>query len=153
MGAAKELHDALEANGVTVWLIEKDVPLGTSLLGQIDKGLRMSRIGIVLVTPALYKSIIAEGIAQKELAALLATDRVIPVAHGTTFDELRDVSPLLGARSGLETGESPMGEVAAKIAEAVLLKEPAQPRIDHSATSTLACMAELGMHLYLGSRG
>lgn len=30
----------------------------------------------------------------------LATDRVIPVAHGTTFDALRDVSPLLASRSG-----------------------------------------------------
>jgi hypothetical protein len=34
---------------------------------------------------------------------LLATDRVIPVAHGTTFEALPDVSPLLAARSGLST--------------------------------------------------
>lgn len=123
-GAAKKMHDALEANGVSVWFSEKDVPLGTSLLGQIDKGLRMSRIGIVLVTPALLDSIIQEGVAQKELSALLFTDRVIPVAHGTTFEALRDVSPLLGARSGLNTAESSLEDVAAKVADAVLLKEP-----------------------------
>jgi uncharacterized protein (DUF2342 family) len=117
------MHDALEANGVSVWFSEKDVPLGTSLLGQIDKGLRMSRIGIVLVTPALLESIRAEGVAQKELSALLFTDRVIPVAHGTTFEALRDVSPLLGARSGLDTAESSLDDVAAKVADAVLLKE------------------------------
>ena len=68
-------------------------------------------IGIVLVTPALLKSLAAEGIADKELSALLATDRVIRVTHGTTFDALRDVSPLLAAtRSGLSTGDSSIAE-------------------------------------------
>ena len=118
-GAAKELHDLLEFLGVTVWFSEKDVSLGTSLIRAIDKGLRMSRIGIVLVTPALFTSLNAEGVADKELSALLATDRVIPVAHGTTFEAIRDVSPLLAARSGLSTGESSLEDVAAKIAETV----------------------------------
>ena len=31
-GAAKELHDALESRGVSVWFSEKDVGLGTPLL-------------------------------------------------------------------------------------------------------------------------
>ena len=48
--AAKELHDQLESRGVKVWFSEKDVPLGTPLLREIDKGLAKSRIGIVLVT-------------------------------------------------------------------------------------------------------
>ncbi|MFM8858077.1 MAG: TIR domain protein, partial [Actinomycetota bacterium] len=69
-----------------------------------------------------FKSLDADGIADKELSALLATDRVIPVAHGTTFEALRDHSPLLAARSGLSTGESSLLDVAAKIAEAVILK-------------------------------
>ncbi|NLE78109.1 MAG: toll/interleukin-1 receptor domain-containing protein [Rhodococcus sp.] len=118
-GAAQELHDQLESLGVTVWFSEKDVALGTSLIREIDKGLRKSRIGIVLVTPALFTSLDAEGVADKELSALLATDRVIPVAHGTTFEALRDVSPLLAARSGLSTGDSSLEDVAAKIADTV----------------------------------
>ncbi len=120
-GAAKELHDLLESLGVTVWFSEKDVVLGTSLIREIDKGLSKSRIGIVLVTPALFKSLDAEGVADKELSALLATDRVIPVAHGRTFEALRDVSPLLAARSGLSTEESSLEDVAAKIADTVLV--------------------------------
>lgn len=118
-GAAKELHDLLVSLGVTVWFSEKDVGLGTSLIREIDKGLRKSRIGIVLVTPALFTSLDAGGVADKELSALLATDRVIPVAHGTTFDALRDVSPLLAARSGLSTEESSLEDVAAKIVDTV----------------------------------
>src|SRR6185312_9792037 len=62
-GPAKELHDLLEARGVSVWFSEKDVALGTSLLREIDKGLAKSRIGIVLVTPALLKRVRGEGIA------------------------------------------------------------------------------------------
>ena len=92
-GAARELCDLLVSLGATVWFSEKDVGLGKSLLREIDRGLANSRIGIVLVTPALLKSLAAEGIADKELSALLATDRVIPVAHGTTFEALRDVTP------------------------------------------------------------
>lgn len=118
-GAAKELHDELERQGVSVWFSEKDVALGTSLIREIDRGLRMSKIGIVLVTPAMFKSLDNAGVADKELSALLATDRVIPVTHETNFEELRDVSPLLAARSGLSTEGSSLEEVAIKIAETV----------------------------------
>lgn len=118
-GAAKDLHDLLEARGVSVWFSEKDVLLGTSLLREIDKGLAKSRVGIVLVTPALLKRVQGEGIADKELSALLARDLLVPIVHGTTYEALRDVSPLLGSRSGLSTAESPMADVAAKLAELV----------------------------------
>jgi hypothetical protein len=118
-GAAKELNDLLVSFGATVWFSENDVGLGTSLITEIDKGLRICKAGIVLVTPALFQSIEAAGIAQKELSALLATDRVIPVAHGTTFEALRDVSPLLAARSGLSTQDSSLRDVAAKVADTV----------------------------------
>ena len=57
LGAAKELHDHLETLGVWVWFSEKDVGLGKPLLRAIDKGLGNSRAGIVLVTPALLKSL------------------------------------------------------------------------------------------------
>ena len=120
-GAALELYSLLVGLDVKVWFSEKDVPLGTSLLRQIDKGLANSRAGIVLVTPALLKSIRSDGIADKELSALLATDRVIPVVHGTSFEALRDVSPLLAARSGLSTAESSLEDVATKVADVALL--------------------------------
>jgi len=120
-GAAKELHDLLESRGVSVWFSEKDVVLGTSLLREIDKGLAKSRVGIVLVTPALLSRLRGEGIADKELSALLARDLLVPIVHGTTYEALREVSPLLGSRSGLSTAEAPMLDVAAKLAELVTL--------------------------------
>ena len=118
-GAAKELHDQLESLGVSVWFSEKDVGLGVPLLRAIDKGLANSRVGIVLVTPALLSRLRAEGISDKELSALLARDLLVPIVHNTTYEALRDVSPLLGSRSGLSTKEESMADVAAKLAELV----------------------------------
>jgi TIR domain len=118
-GVAKDLHDLLEADGVTVWFSEKDVRLGTPLLRAIDKGLARTRAGIVLVTPALLTRLENEGIADKELSELLAREQLIPVVHGTTFEALREVSPLLASRSGLNTAEQPLADVAVKIAELV----------------------------------
>ncbi|MCT9819305.1 toll/interleukin-1 receptor domain-containing protein [Microbacterium sp. W1N] len=121
-GAALEFYNLLTGLDVKVWFSEKDVPLGTPLMRQIDKGLRSSRAGIVLVTPALLRSLNAEGIADKELSVLLSSGRVIPIAHETTFPELRDVSPLLASHSGLTTSDyASLEEVATKIADTVLI--------------------------------
>ena len=120
-GPAKDLHDALESRGVSVWFSEKDVALGTSLLREIDKGLAKSRVGIVLVTPGFLRRVQGEGIAEKELSALLARDLLVPIVHNTTYEALREVSPLLGSRSGLSTAEETMSDIAAKLAELVAI--------------------------------
>jgi TIR domain len=120
-GAAKELHDLLVSRGVSVWFSEKDVGLGVPLMRAIDKGLANSRIGLVLVTPALLLRLPKEGIADKELSALLARDQLVPIVHNTTYEALREVSPLLGSRTGLSTAEEPMADIAAKLAELVTL--------------------------------
>ncbi|MBK6698950.1 MAG: toll/interleukin-1 receptor domain-containing protein [Saprospiraceae bacterium] len=117
--AAKELHNSLEAKGVSVWFSEKDVLLGSSLLREIDKGLAKSKVGIVLVTPNFLDRIRNEGIANKELSALLARDLLVPIVHETTFEALRDESPLLGSRSGLSTSEDTIENIASKLAELV----------------------------------
>lgn len=120
-GAAKELHDLLESNDVSVWFSEKDVGLGVPLLRAIDRGLANSRVGLVLVTPAMLKRLPTGGVADKELSALLASDRLIPIVHETTYEALRDVSPLLASRTGLDTEEESMADVATKLAELVAL--------------------------------
>lgn len=120
-GAAKDLNDLLASRGVAVWFSEKDVPLGTSLLREIDKGLAKSRIGIVLVTPALLKRLKGESIADKELSALLARELLVPIVHNTTYEALREVSPLLASRTGMSTAEETMADIATKLAELISL--------------------------------
>ena len=47
---------------------------------------------------------------------------LVPIVHNTTFEDLREVSPLLGSRSGLSIIEESMEDVAAKIAELVTIE-------------------------------
>ena len=117
--AAKNLYDLLESKGVRVWFSEKDVLLGSNLLREIDKGLSKSRVGIVLVTPSFLERIKKEGVAEKELSALLARDLLVPIVYNTTFEELREVSPLLGSRSGLDANEESFEIITDKLAELV----------------------------------
>lgn len=121
-GIAKQLHDMLESKGVSVWFSEKDVLLGSNLLREIDKGLVKSRVGLVLVTPSFLKRIENEGVADKELSALLARDLLVPIVHNTTYEDLREVSPLLGSRSGLNTKEDSIEIIVEKLAELVNLE-------------------------------
>jgi hypothetical protein len=119
-GPANDFYLALREVGVDVWFSERDVQLGYSLPRQLDAGLRVSRVGIVLVTPAMLSALRAGGFADQELGALLGGGRVIPVIHGIDHDDLRNESPLLAARAGLSTEGSSFADTAAKIAESVL---------------------------------
>ena len=121
-GMAMEICNKLEANGVTVWFSEKEVALGAPLLREIDKGLANAYMGIVLVTPAFIERIKNGGIADKELSALLARDLLIPIVHNTSFEALRNASPLLGSRSGLSTSEESIDIIVSKIAELVKIE-------------------------------
>ena len=120
-GAAKQLHDCLEAAGVKVWFSEKDLGLGVPMMRAIDKGLAASKIGLVLVTPALLARLPREGVADKELSTLLQGNRLVPIVHGTTYAALRDISPMLASRSGLDTSEDSLTAIATKIAELVTI--------------------------------
>lgn len=120
-GPAKELHELLVAAGVKVWFSEKDLGLGVPMMRAIDKGLANSRVGLVLVTPALLARLPKESVADKELSTLLAGNQLVPIVHNTTYEALRNVSPMLASRTGLDTTEDSMAIVAAKIAELVAL--------------------------------
>lgn len=125
-GIARELYDALRAQGVKVWFSERDVLLGRPLLRAIDHGLAKTWMGLVLVTPALIERLNNEGIADKELSELLAREALIPVVSGTTFEVLRETSPLLASRSGMNLADQTLEQVSIKIAELVSLGD--EPR-------------------------
>ena len=108
---------------MSVWFSEKDIVLGQPFMREIDRGLAKSRTGLVLVTPALLKRVDSRGVSDKELSELLARDLLIPVVHGTTYVELRKVSPLLASRNGLNTADDSMAVIATKIAELVAVED------------------------------
>lgn len=117
--AARQLCDQLKAKGVRVWFSEDDIGPGVPFMRAIDRGLAKSRAGIVLVTPALLKRLPSGGVADKELSELLARDLLIPIVHETTFDALREVSPLLASRNGYDTADDSMEDIAIEISELV----------------------------------
>ena len=117
---AKDLYDLLIDEDVSVWFSEVTLMPGTDMRVAIDKGLVNSRIGIVLVTPALLDKLRTDrSIASNELSALLRRNLLVPVMHGATFEELDQVSPTLASRGGFSTAEESMEDIVVKIAELV----------------------------------
>lgn len=117
---AKDLYDLLVGKDVSVWFSEVTLRPGTDMRVAIDRGLVSSRIGIVLVTPAMLEKLLTDrSIASNELSALLRRNLLIPVLHGVTFEDLDQVSPTLASRGGFSTAEEPLDDIAVKIAELV----------------------------------
>ena len=125
---AKDVYDLLLERGVYVWFSEVSLRPGTDMRLAIEKGLVSSRMGFVLVTPAMLDKLRTDrSIANSELSALLRRNLLVPVMHGVTFEELDQVSPMLASRGGFNTSEEPMEDIVVKIAElvAVVIEEEA----------------------------
>jgi len=117
---AKDVYDLLVEEEVSVWFSEVSLRPGTDMRVAIERGLVSSRMGIVLVTPAMLEKLRTDrSIANNELSALLRRNLLVPVMHGVTFDELDNVSPMLASRGGFSTTEESMEDIVVKIAELV----------------------------------
>jgi hypothetical protein len=117
---AKDVYDLLVKEHVAVWFSEVSLRPGTDMRVAIEKGLVSSRMGIVLVTPAMLEKLRTDrSVANNELSALLRRNLLVPVMHGATFEDLDQVSPTLASRGGFSTAEESMGDIAVKIAELV----------------------------------
>jgi hypothetical protein len=105
--AANDVYELLIGKDVSVWFSEVSLRPG-------------SRMGIVLVTPAMLEKLRTDrSIASNELSALLRRSLLVPVMHGVTFEELDQVTPTLASRGGFSTAEEPMEDIVLKIAELV----------------------------------
>lgn len=105
---------------LSVWFSEVSLRPGTDMRAAIDRGLVSSRMGLVLVTPAMLEKLSTDrSIASNELSALLRRSLLVPIMHGTTFEELDQVTPTLASRGGFSTAEEPMESIIEKIAELV----------------------------------
>lgn len=67
---ARPLADELKARGFRVWLDEFELRLGDSLRAKIDEGLRVSRFGVVILSPAFF----SKRWPQQELNGLAARE-------------------------------------------------------------------------------
>ena len=113
LATAQELHAALVEFGAEVWLDDFSIKLGRNIVREIDLGIASSRVGVVLVTPAV---VAGRYWVEQEFSALLnSKDQVIPVLHNVEWGDLQKYSPLLGLKKGLSTADRTIIEIAEMI--------------------------------------
>lgn len=102
---ARPLADALARMGRTVWLDELQLRIGDSLRQKIDEGVRNSRFGVVILSPAFFRKRWTQweldGLVQRELAT--GSVVVLPVWHGLEHDEVAAHSPSLAGKLAAST--------------------------------------------------
>lgn len=117
---AVPLKDALEALGLTVWLDQSEIRIGDSLRRKIDYGLAHSSFGVVVFSKPFFE----KGWTQYELDAIVGqsvegTQRLLPIWHNISKDEVQRQSPSLADKLARSTGTHAISEIAAEIAEVI----------------------------------
>jgi len=118
-GVAGPLARALRRHELEVWYDEFTLAIGDSIPGRIDEGLRLCRIGVVILSPAFFAR---SGWRRLEFDALVARHAdgnlpVLPVWHEVGQDEVAAYSPILASKLARKTSELTIDEIAAEIAE------------------------------------
>jgi len=101
---ARPLADALRRRGYRVWYDEFTLKLGDSLRRSIDRGLRDSTYGIVILSRAFF----AKEWPQKELDGLNEREIdgkkvILPIWHDVSKDDVMDYSPILAGKLAAKT--------------------------------------------------
>lgn len=106
-GFVRDLVARLEERGLHVWFDEAVLQVGDGLVQSIDDGLRRSRFGVVVLSPAFF----AKRWTRAELNALASReigsgDRVVlPIWLDVGEAEVRQYSPLLADKVALRSEE------------------------------------------------
>jgi len=115
------LASALRGRGVDVWFDEFELRVGDSLRRKIDAALSRSRFGLVVVSHAFF----AKNWPQYELDGLVALEmagrqRILPVWHKVSKDEVLGYSPSLADKVALNTSVHTAEEIANEIAHVIV---------------------------------
>lgn len=94
-----QLAEALQAERLHVWYDEFTLTLGDGLRRSIDRGLALSRFGVVVLSPHFF----TKEWPQRELDGLAARETegrkvILPIWHNIDVDEVRRHSPTLADR-------------------------------------------------------
>ena len=111
----RELAGCLNEKGSIVWYDEFTLNVGDSLRREIDRGLRNSQFGIVVLSEHFFK----KEWPQRELDGLVALEtgssdrkRVLPIWHKVSKDEVAKYSPTLADKVALNTSLKSVEEIA-----------------------------------------
>lgn len=103
--------------GISVWLDESELRIGHSLRRRIDDGIRSSRFGVVILSPAFF----GKGWTNHELDGLVTRNvageqSLLPIWHDVTAQDVRAYSPSLADKVAVCTADTSIAEIAAQIA-------------------------------------
>ncbi len=101
---ARPLAELLRKNALRVWYDEFSLTLGDSLRRSIDRGLKLSKYGLVILSPSFFE----KEWPQKELDGLAAreidgTKVILPVWHKVTREIVIRYSPTLADKMSVST--------------------------------------------------
>ena len=115
-GFAAELRD----RGLEVWYDGFSLGWGDRLRQEIDRGLRSSKFGVVVLSKSFFEKDWPqeelEGLFQLEMAG---STRILPIWHSITKDEVQARSPMLAGRLGLNTALLSTSEIADQLKDMV----------------------------------
>jgi len=95
----RQLHDRLTAEGFDVWLDERKMTLGDSLLGKINEGLVGCDYGVVVLSPTFF----GKKWTRAELGGLMALETttkkmILPIWKDLSAAEITELMPTLADR-------------------------------------------------------
>lgn len=118
-GFVRPLAESLKQTGLKIWYDEFTLRIGDSLRRSIDRGLKYSRFGVVVLSPAFFAKhwpqVELDGLAQKEVQGKKV---ILPVWHNVTVDDVRSYSPSLADRFAVSSSEG-VEVVVQKLAGAI----------------------------------
>ena len=118
---AEPLYQELSRLGLKVWFDGAVLQIGDSLRRKIDEGVANSAFGAIIISP----DYIRKGWTQYELDGIMSMNvngkqRLLPIWHRITQDELLEYSPSLVDKVARSTSEYAISTIAEEIADRVL---------------------------------
>ncbi|AHH97585.1 toll/interleukin-1 receptor domain-containing protein [Kutzneria albida] len=101
---------------VSVWYDEHSLQVGDSLSGSIDRGLRESKFGLLVITKSFLKKAWPEYEYRSLLTREVGKEKVVlPIWHGVSRDDVLEYSAWLADKVALVTSDKDSNEIAAEI--------------------------------------
>lgn len=115
---AGRLAIELKRRGLKVWYSGFELKMGSSITASVNKALRESRFGVVIISPVYLN----KSWAMKELESLFAMEagltRILPVLHGMSVETFRSQLPLLSDRYAVSS-RTGVRNVADRVVQAI----------------------------------
>lgn len=140
---AEPLARALMKAGVSVWYDDFTLRVGDPLRLSIEKGLRGSKFGVVILSPAFF----SRNWPQRELSALMQKEDsehkvILPIWYRLGIEEIREQALLLADVKALKWGDG-VQRVVSALVEVIGITTPPLPEIETLESESLLARATM----------